>query len=219
MAYLYRHIRLDKNEPFYIGIGSDKRYYRAFMKIKRNNIWYKITNKTDFKVEIVLDNLTWDEVCEKEKEFIAIYGRKDLGKGTLCNLTDGGEGAIGRKYITSEETKLKLSKAHKGKKASEETRQKLREKFANRIFSESHIEGLKKGWQNRKVKSPNEETRRKIAATLGSKPFKVFDLEGNFVGEFYSKAQVIKELNISKTMVYEMFNGKKNTVKGFKFEY
>jgi hypothetical protein len=22
MAYVYRHIRLDKNEPFYIGIGS-----------------------------------------------------------------------------------------------------------------------------------------------------------------------------------------------------
>jgi hypothetical protein len=24
MIYLYRHIRLDKNEPFYIGIGEDK---------------------------------------------------------------------------------------------------------------------------------------------------------------------------------------------------
>jgi hypothetical protein len=24
MAYLYRHIRLDKNEVFYIGIGKDK---------------------------------------------------------------------------------------------------------------------------------------------------------------------------------------------------
>ena len=23
MAYVYRHIRLDKNEPFYIGIGKD----------------------------------------------------------------------------------------------------------------------------------------------------------------------------------------------------
>jgi hypothetical protein len=23
MAYLYRHIRLDKNQPFYIGIGKD----------------------------------------------------------------------------------------------------------------------------------------------------------------------------------------------------
>jgi len=24
MAYVYRHIRLDKNEPFYIGIGSEE---------------------------------------------------------------------------------------------------------------------------------------------------------------------------------------------------
>ena len=29
MAYLYRHIRLDKNEPFYIGIGSDTNFKRA----------------------------------------------------------------------------------------------------------------------------------------------------------------------------------------------
>lgn len=31
MAYVYRHIRLDKNQPFYIGIGSDTdgRYHRA----------------------------------------------------------------------------------------------------------------------------------------------------------------------------------------------
>ena len=32
MAYIYRHIRLDKNEPFYIGIGSDKDYKRAYNK-------------------------------------------------------------------------------------------------------------------------------------------------------------------------------------------
>jgi hypothetical protein len=29
MAYVYRHIRLDKNEPFYIGIGSDSSFARA----------------------------------------------------------------------------------------------------------------------------------------------------------------------------------------------
>jgi hypothetical protein len=29
MAYLYRHIRHDKNEPFYIGIGSDNNYKRS----------------------------------------------------------------------------------------------------------------------------------------------------------------------------------------------
>jgi hypothetical protein len=32
MAYVYRHIRLDKNEPFYIGVGSDSNYSRAFTK-------------------------------------------------------------------------------------------------------------------------------------------------------------------------------------------
>ena len=45
MAYLYRHIRLDKNEPFYIGIGGDdKGYYeRAYHKIShRNKHWKNI---------------------------------------------------------------------------------------------------------------------------------------------------------------------------------
>lgn len=37
MAYLYRHIRLDKNEPFYIGIGSNKA--RCYTKKTRNKHW------------------------------------------------------------------------------------------------------------------------------------------------------------------------------------
>jgi hypothetical protein len=42
MAYVYRHIRLDKNEPFYIGIGKDD--YSSFKRAyhtgnKRNKIW------------------------------------------------------------------------------------------------------------------------------------------------------------------------------------
>ena len=47
MAYVYRHIRLDKNEPFYIGIGSDNNYKRANQTNggRRNNIWEKIFSK------------------------------------------------------------------------------------------------------------------------------------------------------------------------------
>lgn len=39
MAYVYRHIRLDKNEVFYIGIGSDDKghYYRANSKNKKRS--------------------------------------------------------------------------------------------------------------------------------------------------------------------------------------
>ena len=34
MAYLYRHIRLDKNKPFYVGIGDNdnNNYKRAHSK-------------------------------------------------------------------------------------------------------------------------------------------------------------------------------------------
>lgn len=40
MAYLYRHIRLDKNQPFYIGISNvDDDYKRAYKRSCRNKYW------------------------------------------------------------------------------------------------------------------------------------------------------------------------------------
>lgn len=95
MVYLYRHIRLDKNEPFYIGIGSDENYKRAYQKESRNKHWKNIVAKTLYEVEILLDNLTWEEACKKEIEFIALYGRNDLKQGSLVNMTNGGDGCVG----------------------------------------------------------------------------------------------------------------------------
>jgi hypothetical protein len=106
--YVYRHIRLDKNEPFYVGIGNKKDYLRAYEKhpSKRNIIWNKIVSKTDYEVEIIYDEVTKTEASEKEKEFISLYGRIDLKSGILCNLTDGGDGIFN--CIRSNETKEKL---------------------------------------------------------------------------------------------------------------
>ena len=117
MALVYRHIRLDKNIPFYIGISNGNRR-RPFAK-NRNPIWSYIAQKTEYRVEIILDDLTWEEALEKEKEFIALYGRRDLGKGTLANMTDGGDGAIG--IIQSEESKEKRRLKSIGRKQSEKT--------------------------------------------------------------------------------------------------
>jgi hypothetical protein len=94
-VYLYRHIRLDKNEPFYIGIGTSKYYNRARSKKDRNNIWKKIVNKTDYEIEILFDNLTLEKAKEKEIEFIKLYGRINKKTGVLANLTDGGDGCSG----------------------------------------------------------------------------------------------------------------------------
>lgn len=118
--YLYRHIRIDKDEPFYIGIGENKdksikgEYKRAFSRDQRSNFWHRIIDKTGYIVEVVFETNSLLEIKNKEKEFIKLYGRSDLGLGTLCNLTDGGDGTHGMKF--SKESILKMIKAKKGKK-------------------------------------------------------------------------------------------------------
>ena len=94
MAYVYRHIREDLNVPFYIGIGSNQTYKRAHVR-NRNKHWKSVVAKTQYSVEIVMENLTWEEACSKEVELIKLYGRADLQQGPLTNKTDGGDGSVG----------------------------------------------------------------------------------------------------------------------------
>ena len=118
--YLYRHIRVDKNEPFYIGIGTKSEqdlkygyYGRASAKHVDNNIWLKIIAKTEWRWEILLESDDRKFISEKEKEFILLYGRKCDNSGTLANLTLGGEENHGYKHTN--EAKKKISEAQKGK--------------------------------------------------------------------------------------------------------
>lgn len=109
MAYVYRHIRHDKDIPFYIGISKGSDYSRAHHSKNRNSHWHNIIAKTDYTVEILLDDLTWEEACEKEKEFIALYGKRHDG-GILCNMSDGGQGGD-----LGEEANIKRATTVKGK--------------------------------------------------------------------------------------------------------
>ena len=92
---LYQHVKVENNEVFYIGIGNDK---RAYNKINRNIHWKRIVNKYEYKVEILSDNLTWENAQEAEIQLIKLYGRINLKTGPLCNMTDGGEGCVGHVY-------------------------------------------------------------------------------------------------------------------------
>lgn len=128
MAVVYQHRRLDTNEIFYIGIG--KTIARSKSKKNRNKYWHHIVNKVGYNVEILHNNITWDEACKFEINYIKQYGRQDLGTGILVNMTNGGDGVFG--LIMSEENKKQLSnrmmgeKNHNyGKKFSDETRYKL----------------------------------------------------------------------------------------------
>ena len=132
--YLYRHIRLDKNEPFYIGIGTKKdkifktttsEYERAYTKYKRSDYWKKIVNKANYEVEILLESDNYDFIKQKEIEFIALHGRRDLEKGTLVNLTDGGDGSIGRLYTEEQKEAKRASRI--GVKRPPDTLKKMKE--------------------------------------------------------------------------------------------
>jgi len=133
MAYVYRHIRKDKNQPFYIGIGNDSngKYSRAFDMRGRNKIWHRIQKISDYEVEILFDKLSWEDACEKEKEFIKLYGRKIDG-GILANLTFGGEGQLGMYGSLN---------GMYGKKASDETKEKQRLK---KLGVPSKLVGIKR---------------------------------------------------------------------------
>ncbi len=114
--YLYRHIRLDKNEPFYIGVGQKENngyrritteYRRAFVHFTRNNYWKSIVKNTNYSVEIVLESDDRSFIMNKEVEFISLYGRKDIGTGPLANMTDGGDYYnLDKKYTTQGRNKL-----------------------------------------------------------------------------------------------------------------
>jgi hypothetical protein len=111
MAYIYKHIRKDTNEVFYIGIGENNR--RITSTNNRNSHWKNIVNKFGYDAEIIEDGLTWEEACNKETEWIKHYGRRDLNEGTLVNLTNGGDGTFGK--IVSTETRKKQSNSKLGK--------------------------------------------------------------------------------------------------------
>lgn len=130
--YVYRHIRLDSEIPFYVGIGTKAKgnthkrvYNRSYAKRDRTNHWKNIVNNIGYRIEILLETNDYQFALQKEIEFIGLYGRRDRQLGSLLNLTDGGEGQTG--IIRSEETRKRLSESLKGRMFSDEHKAKLKE--------------------------------------------------------------------------------------------
>ncbi len=236
MAYLYRHIRLDKNIPFYVGIGSDSngKYERAHNKHRRSQKWFNIVTKTQYKVQIILDELTLDEAKEKEIEFISLYGRSDKKEGSLCNLTEGGEGTPGR--IVSEEWRKNKSIEQKGRKKSEEFKQKRREYMTGRKMPEEcrqkHIERMMTN-HPMKGKKMSEQARKNISeghkglmvgeknpnwGKCGSDSIrakKVMCTENNIV--WGSVKDLVKEMNLSYSTLIKKLNGQRKNNTTYKY--
>lgn len=221
MAYVYRHIRLDKNEPFYIGIGFGKTNYRAYQKTKtqRSAFWQSIVSKTNYRVEFLFENVSKEFAMEKEKEFILLYGRRDLGTGTLVNMTIGGENppdiSGNKNPMKNPESRMRLSNSRKGIKFTEEHKNKLSlSKILNKVVPPSR-KGIKR--------SPDEilkwiNTRKKNG--FRRKPIYQYTLSGEFIKE-WAFAEQIKEENpsFSKGNISMVCRGERKVAYGFIWSY
>ena len=89
--YVYEYIRLDTNEPFYIGKGKGTRWKN--LSRKYNPKFMRIINKVDVVVNMLKINLSEEEAFEYEIEYIDSY-IFDYGYD-LANICPGGQGHTG----------------------------------------------------------------------------------------------------------------------------
>ena len=153
--YTYAYLREDRT-PYYIGKGKGNRAYKKSKKDIK-------PPKDKSRTIILKDNLSEEEAFKHEIYMIAVFGRKDLGTGILHNRTDGGDGSSG--VLQTEETKLKRSKALKGRPRPEDVKKKIGEKNTGKthsqevkdIISETHKGN--KYWEGRQH---TEESKQKM---------------------------------------------------------
>lgn len=229
--YVYQHIRKDTGEVFYIGIGHVKNFHRAFDLRGRNDIWNKITKKTEWNYEILAEGLDKSSACSLERELIQKYGRKDINTGILANMTNGGESNDGR--VVSTEVRRKLSESRRGennpfygKRHSREYREKLSkmnrgENHPN--YGKSHSQEARQKISNAgigRVASEETKLRRSINTPL-SKQIDVWEYStGRYVGRYRSASLAAKELGIGRyENIARVARGERNQSHGYTAKY
>lgn len=200
----------------------------------------------NIKHEIIADGLTQEEACQMEIDLIKQYDSTNREKG--YNISFGGE-KVGLNLRHSEETKRKIGIANKGKNMSEEQKEHLRlintgkkasietrEKLSAMRkgekcywFNKNHTEETKDKISLSKTGKPHiitEETKTKISKTLtgrklsvikSTKQHPILCVESNKI--YNSLADASRELNIDRSSICAVCNGRKKRAKGLTFRY
>jgi len=220
--YLYRHIRLDKNEPFYIGIGTKKNnkwkssYERSYSKKGRNKIWNDIVNKNEnkYKVEILFESDSYDFIKEKEKEFIKLYGQKTKN-GLLANLSLGGEGAFGVKHTKEIREKARLRALN----MSQDTKDKISKTISKiqliPIYQYSFNGDFIKEWLGLKIAGQKLKISRSNI-TMSAKDLNSNKGAGGFLWRYYKTEKIKEKTNINwRNSILRQYDSKNNLLSTF----
>lgn len=199
-----------KFEPFYVGKGTGNRLNKhlcghsgRFMKDKIMSLKEKKINPIIYKLN---NNISNSEAYENEKYLVKAIGRRDLGLGTLVNLTDGGKGMYGNipskitrnniknsklGHSVSGETRDKISKSLLGRSRSDETKEKIRSKLKLINCGSNHPQYGKKKTKESIYKTLI--TQRKIVLQ--------YDLDMNFIREWESIKEASYNLKIHQSNI------------------
>lgn len=239
---VYKHT--SPNGKVYIGITNQKpqrRWHDDGSGYRTNIYFWRAIQKygwENFKHEILFENLSRAEACEREKELILYYDSANPLKG--YNLSTGGDGGregihrygeessfYGKRH--TEETKNKIRIKALGRKDSEETKKKksiatsgsnnprygvtLTDETKQKI-SES-LKG-KETWM--KGKQHTEETKKKISQ-VRKKEVLQFDKNANYLNTYASTIDAEKETGVSKNNIAGCCRGNHPTAGGFIWVY
>lgn len=198
------------HEPFYIGKGRNWRFRNHLLKVKRGKYpnlpkFHTIKQILDNGMEPIIikhkENLSEDESFLLEKDMIDKIGRKDIKKGPLRNLSNGGEGNGNRSF--TEEHRKNLSFSKKG--IVTENMKKHLSILHEKLKGNKHTLGLKF----------SQETKDKMAASR-IKPILKISLDGIIIEEFSSIKEAIEKTNINPNRV---LSGTGKTAGGFFWAY
>lgn len=240
--YTYILINSLDDQPFYVGKGSGTRMYQHLRESCREDttkrsVHYKILSILQQNGKIVYSKTDWgteQEAFNEEKRLIALYGRKDLGTGPLCNLTEGGEGVV-----ASAELNERRAAKHRGMKRSDEARQHMREAqlaLAEQRRIENNGSAVteqtrQKMSESRKGKVWSTKAREVRRAKPTAQAVKAFKKEtGEEVGTWESMALCAKELLCDQAAIWKILTGFQSKApdgtmrpykshKGYTFEY
>ena len=183
---------------------SSPHFYSAIQKYGWDN----------FEHLILFEELTKEEACSKEKELIKQYDatNRDLG----YNSTTGGE-----TFTMSEESKLKMSKSMMGNKnglgkpCSFEKAKKISDAQKGRKLTEEHKQKLSNSAKQRHV--PCSDSKREVLRKSHPNMKKVYCSETNTI--YASVQECARQLGLWATLVSKVCTGKLKSTGGYHLSY
>ena len=202
-CYVYIHKKADTKEVFYVGIGNQLKYRRAYQVTanRRSKEWARVVEKHGVEVEIFADNLTREEAFEIEISLIKKYGRIDLGNGCLVNMTKGGDGI----YELSEEVK-KRNPRNRGQKRAEHASRITKEKLTGRVLSEETKHKMRLSKLGKKQSKEHLEKRKQSLKKASYKGRTILNTETKEMFNSISEAARFYKMDIST--LNKKLNGK-----------